>query len=81
MLCGFTDGTKEIPNGCLDAFPYLLQRDIRNSLNLNIAVDVIALPAVTLVDRPNEHDKTTIVRGMAHKFFKASRPDSSSNAL
>ncbi|EIM81747.1 uncharacterized protein STEHIDRAFT_172009, partial [Stereum hirsutum FP-91666 SS1] len=71
MLCGFTDGTRQIPNGCLDAFPYLFWRDLRSYLSLNIAVDVVALPGVTLVDHPDEHDKTTVVRGMAHKFFKA----------
>lgn len=39
---------------------------------MDVEVNVVAVPGVTLVARQDENDKDRIVKGMAHKFFKVS---------
>lgn len=70
MLVGFTDGTHSMPNGCLDAFPYRLPLELRHTHGMDVDVEVVATPGVTLVDRKNPDGMDGVARGLAHKFFK-----------
>ncbi|KAJ6515651.1 hypothetical protein C8R45DRAFT_214896 [Mycena sanguinolenta] len=68
ISCGWTDGSKPIPLGCLDAFPFAMKRDVMHNIGLFVDLDLIAYPAITLVDPTEEEADAGGMLGMVSKF-------------
>lgn len=70
ISCGYTDGSKPIPLGCLGAFPFLARDALRKErVYPPIEIDMVAFPGISLTDRTEAEDGTDPRNGMITRFF------------
>ncbi|THU83820.1 hypothetical protein K435DRAFT_688780 [Dendrothele bispora CBS 962.96] len=72
ISCGWTDVLQSIPLGCLNALPFVLKRDVLQNKGIDIRVDLIAYPGMTLVDPTEDERDEGAMLGMVSKFFHTS---------
>ncbi|KAK7467402.1 hypothetical protein VKT23_004457 [Stygiomarasmius scandens] len=72
ISCGWTDVLQSIPLGCLNALPFVLRRNVLQNEGIDIRVDLIAYPGMTLVDPTEDELNEGAMLGMVSKFFHTS---------
>ncbi|KAG6809514.1 hypothetical protein H0H92_015960 [Tricholoma furcatifolium] len=57
ISCGYSDGSKPVPRGCLDAFPFIA-RDALRKEGVAMNIDMVAFPGASLTDPTQEEEGT-----------------------
>ncbi|KAG6910398.1 hypothetical protein DXG01_010753 [Tephrocybe rancida] len=73
ISCGFSDGSKPIARGCLDAFPFVT-RDALRKEGLRMEIDMVAFPGASLTDPTQEEidAEMNLPKGLETRFLHSS---------
>ncbi|KAH9911169.1 uncharacterized protein B0H18DRAFT_1129075 [Fomitopsis serialis] len=73
ITAGYSDGSQPIPLGCLSAYPHIAKAQLHARTGIELELELVAFPGVTLVAPTPEEADEGAGQGMIDRFFHASQ--------